>query len=252
MGKNAIPEHIYGSGEPCKAPTDVLEPSTGFIQSRQGIWLKKNWMDATFNFCYRGTYSPLLTDYLKAQTEHFTFVDIGANQGLYSLIAAQSAYCVRALAFEPVRKTFVLLEQNIRANSHAEKITAFRFAVSDQEGNQSIALKIGHSGAATLRTTHSPWIRRAETIRTVGPGMLSELKPDLPEIIKIDVEGHEEVVLKTLGEAAYLDTARAVFYEVDTRWSNADHLKRMLLGYGFSSFVQSSAGKHYDVLATRV
>ncbi len=53
-----------------------------FIQSKHGIWLKKNWMDATFNFCVRGTYSPLLSDYLAAQTEHFAFVDIGANQGL--------------------------------------------------------------------------------------------------------------------------------------------------------------------------
>lgn len=252
MGKIIATERVSAPDKVSVPPVDALQPSTAFIQSSHGVWLKKNWMDATFNFCYRGSYSPLLTDYLSSQIRQFAFVDIGANQGLYSLIAAQSEYCVQVLAFEPVCKTFALLEQNIQANPHAEKISAFRLAVSDREGSQAISLKIGHSGAATLRPTHSPLFHRAETVHTAGAKIVAELKPDLAEIIKIDVEGHEEVVLTTLGEAAYLDTARAIFYEVDARWSNADRLKQILLGYGFTSFLQSSAGKHYDVLATRV
>lgn len=232
-------------------PSDEPGRSSDFIFSRQGVWLKKNWMDATFNFCYRGSYPTLLTDYLAKQTRPFAFIDVGANQGLYSLIAAQSQWCSRALAFEPVMKTFALLEENIRANPNASKITAFRYAVSDDVGERPISIKAGHSGAATLRKTPSRILRGSELIQTIGPEWLRERKPDEPAIIKVDVEGHEEVVLQTLGEAQYLKAAVAVYYEVDHRWSNAARLQEILQRHDFRSFARTGSSKHYDVLATR-
>lgn len=227
------------------------ELSSDFVLSRQGVWLKKNWTDATFNFCYRGSYPTLLTDYLSKQTRQFAFIDVGANQGLYSLIAVQSPWCTQALAFEPVIKTFSLLEDNIRANANASKITAFRCAVSDNVGECPISIKVGHSGAATLRKASSKLLRGSEMIQTVGPAWLRDRKPGHPAIIKIDVEGHEEVVLQTLGKAEYLSTAFAVYYEVDDRWSNAARLQEILLLHDFRFFARTGSGKHYDVLATR-
>ena len=125
--------------------------SADFIRSRQGVWLKKNWFDATFNFCYRGSYPTLLPDYLASQATPFVFIDIGANQGFYSLLAVRSDLCIHAFAFEPAGKTHALLAENIRANSCSGRITAFRVAVSDQAGDRALAIKPGHSGAATLR-----------------------------------------------------------------------------------------------------
>ncbi|TCO69662.1 FkbM family methyltransferase [Chromatocurvus halotolerans] len=238
--------------EPSGGPRDDRpELSSDFVLSRQGVWLRKNWTDATFNFCYRGSYPTLLTDYLSKQTREFAFIDVGANQGLYSLIAVQSPWCTQALAFEPVMKTFALLEDNIRANANASKITAFRCAVSDNVGECPISIKVGHSGAATLRKAPSKLLRGSEMIQTVGPAWLGERKPGHPAIIKIDVEGHEEVVLQTLGKAGYLNTAFAVYYEVDDRWSNAARLQEILVMHDFRFFARTRSGKHYDVLATR-
>lgn len=254
MGEINSPEYLSNThlseqkGSPSKQAFDI---SSEFVLSRYGIWLKKNWTDITFNFYYRGSYSSLLVDYLASQSRKFAFIDIGANQGLYSLIAAQSIFCDQALAFEPVLKTFSLLEENIRANQNAHKISALRFAVSDDNGEQVILKKMGHSGAATLRSTPLSVFRGTEIIYTAGPKLLKEIKPAQPEIVKIDVEGHEEVVLKSLTEAGYLDTAIAVYYEVNTRWSNANRLKKTLQKHGFRHFTQTTSGKHYDVLATR-
>lgn len=233
--------------------TQVDDPefSSDFVLSRQGVWLKKNWTDATFNFCYRGSYPTLLTEYLSKQTKRFAFIDVGANQGLYSLIAVKSPWCTQALAFEPVIKTFSLLEDNIRANANASKITAFRCAVSDNVGECPISIKVGHSGAATLRKAPSKLLRGSEMIQTVGPEWLRGRKPNHPAIIKIDVEGHEEVVLQTLSKAEYLTTALAVYYEVDERWSNAALLQEILALHDFRFFARTGSGKHYDVLATR-
>lgn len=225
--------------------------SSDFILSRQGVWLKKNWFDATFNFCYRGSYSTLLTDYLARQTRRFSFIDIGANQGLYSLLAVQFDLCTCAYAFEPVSKTFSLLEDNIQANGQAEKIMAHRLAVSDQAGLRDLSIMPGHSGAATLRQTPLGNLLATETVQTVGPEWLRKIKPADPELIKVDVEGHEEVVLNSLGEAGYLNTAIAVYYEVDTRWSVPASLERILQDHGFSSFTHTGRGRHYDVLATK-
>ena len=239
------------SGQTIGTPDPELGSSSGFVLSRQGIWLKKNWTDATFNFCYRGSYSTALTDYLARQTEYFAFVDIGANQGLYSLIAVQSELCGQALAFEPVLKTFRLLEDNIRANRSDNRIRAFRLAVSDHTGAQAISTRIGHSGAATLRNARMRLLCGTEMIHSIGAASLKALKPAQPEIIKIDVEGHEEVVVQSLGEAGYLDSARAIYYEIDSRWSDADRLTDKLQAHGFRQFVQNKPGRHYDVLATR-
>ncbi len=140
---------------------------------------------------------------------------------------------MQALAFEPVRRTFAFLEQNIQENPHAEKINALRLAVSDRDGEQTIAIKVGHSGAANLRSTPPTFFRRTETINTIGSRALKEIKPDL-------------------AKAGYLDTARAIFYEVDVRWSNPDRLRHLLENHGFHHFIQSREGGHYDVLATRV
>jgi len=239
------------SGQPLATPDSESRSSSNFVLSRQDVWLKKNWTDATFNFCYRGSYSTALTDYLARQTEYFAFVDIGANQGLYSLIAVQSELCDQALAFEPVLKTFRLLEDNIRANHNGNRIRAFRLAVSDHTGAQAISTRIGHSGAATLRNVCMSLLCGTEMIQSIGPEFLKAQKPAKSEIIKIDVEGHEEIVVQILGEAGYLDSARAVYYEIDTRWSDADRLTDTLRAHGFRHFVQNKPGRHYDVLATR-
>jgi FkbM family methyltransferase len=62
------------------------------------------------------------------------FVDIGANIGLFSLIAAS---CVgdsgKVYAFEPTEKVFSKLRENIRLN-HFDNIICFQIALSDRVG----------------------------------------------------------------------------------------------------------------------
>lgn len=254
LDEAVLGSHASGAGETSGRP--VLAPETvrrsgDFVQSRDAVWLKRNWADATFNFCFRATYPPLLRDYLAALADPFTFVDVGANQGLYAILAARNPACHAVLAFEPVCGTFAFLQANVSANPHADKIRLLRCAVSSHDGEATISVQPGHSGAASLRGGARGLLRRRETIATMGPASLAALRPASPAVIKVDVEGHERVVMQALADAGFLATARAVYYEVDTRWSDPGALEALLRALGFACFNPTGTGPHYDVLATR-
>jgi FkbM family methyltransferase len=234
------------------APNDTVAPSPhGFTRSKYGVLLRKNWLDATFHFCSKGTYNTLLADYLCHQYQPFVFVDIGANQGLYSILSAQNMYCQHVVAFEPVSSTYSLLKTNISANRVSDIVHPVQAAVSLETGSTTITKKLGHSGAASLRTLPR-WFHISETISTLGPDALRSYIPSTSNlIIKVDVEGHEKVVFEALASAGALNTAKAVFYEVNRGWSKEHALESILREYGFTDFTRTSPKTHHDVLATR-
>ena len=228
-----------------------LSPPKGFLRSDYGILLRKNWLDATFHFCRKGIYDRLLADYLQHQCQPFTFVDIGANQGLYSILAAHNMNCEKVVAFEPVASTFSLLKTNILVNQVKDIVTPIQAAVSLTTGHTQITKKFGHSGAASLRKLPG-WFSIAETISTIGPDTLPTYVPVTGNlVVKVDVEGHEHVVFDALANAGLLSSAKAVFYEVNRSWSKENALEVILRDYGFTDFTRTSSKSCHDVLATR-
>ena len=73
-------------------------------------------MDTTFMYCFKGTYGFFFSDLLKNVMQETTFIDIGANQGLYSVIAGKNNNIKKIIAFEPTKKTAQLLRANIACN----------------------------------------------------------------------------------------------------------------------------------------
>lgn len=226
---------------------------TEFVPQHYGVLMRANWQDVTFNYCFNGHYGTALSDLLKGFSKPFVFLDIGANQGLYSLIAAQNPRCTQVLAFEPVERTHRLLSQNIAANGLGQKVTAVRAAVSSGAGSINIRVPKLHSGGATLqRAVGVNSETLDETITAIGIGELDEMIAGAGEIVvKIDVEGHEAVVLAQIAKSAHIARISTVFYEVDDRWVKPQALQALLTASGFRSFVRQSFGKHYDVLARR-
>ncbi|HET8903038.1 MAG TPA: FkbM family methyltransferase [Saccharospirillum sp.] len=226
-------------------------PPSGYVRSEYGILLRRNWLDATFHFCKKGSYDLHFADFLRHQADPFVFVDIGANQGLYSILAGLNANCEQAIAFEPVSSTFSLLKANIAINGVEAVVHPVQAAVSLSTGHATIAKKPGHSGAASLRQLPR-WFRVTETISTLGPEALPALVPaNTGRIIKIDVEGHEKSVLEALGHSGLLENTMAVFYEVNPQWSQEGELESILRQHGFTTFNRTSAKQCHDVLATR-
>lgn len=226
---------------------------TRYVRSRYGVVMRANWHDVTFRMCYAGSYGSGLSDLLTRYPRDFLFLDIGANQGLYSLIAARNQRCRHAYAFEPVPDTFAILRDNITRNGLESRVTAIDSAVSDKTGTASITLSAAHSGASSLGNATSIERGTIETVRTMDMAGVDALLPPSGEdiVVKIDVEGHEAVVIEQLMASRNRDRVTRIFYEVDENWSDASGLEDRLRVGGFSKFQRYGSGTHYDVLALR-
>lgn len=222
------------------------------IPTAYGVPMIPNWNDRTYAYCHYGTYGRYLADLLLAVDRPFLFLDIGANQGLFSLIAARNPCCEAIVALEPVPDTHARLARNFAANGLEGRAQALCLGLSDQAGPQQIAVSRSHSGVATLEAHLAR--RNPNTIRVaVEMRRVADLAPclpeDLPIFVKIDVEGHEARVITQLLAAPLAGRIMAIFYEHDRRWSNGPAIEDALTEAGFGIRHRYGPARHHDVLA---
>lgn len=109
-----------------------------------------------------------------------TVIDIGANTGIYALVAKALNPSIQVYAFEPHPLFFGLMQRNIAINQF--EIKAFAKAVSDMDGTITIDDYSGQSKSIQIE---------AVTLDS----FLSESSINHIDVIKIDVEHHEPQVL---------------------------------------------------------
>lgn len=95
--------------------TNKYIKSNGFTLSNYGIWMLDNYNDKTFRFSIMG-YKNNLEKILLSVREPHIFVDISANQGVFSIIAAKNKKFLEIHAFEPNLNITSYLERNFLFN----------------------------------------------------------------------------------------------------------------------------------------
>ncbi|MBT7097798.1 FkbM family methyltransferase [Candidatus Poribacteria bacterium] len=146
-------------------------------------------------------YEPLQTFMtLVATEEGGTFLDIGANQGYFSLLAAANARRELSVhAFEPVDYYHSMLAANVAANNLDAAITTHQVALGAKEAKQPLYI---HGPASSLIAEWLP-LRSGKQpsggVADVRVARLDDmLDPDSvphPIAIKLDVEGYERDVI---------------------------------------------------------
>lgn len=164
------------------------------------------------------------------------FVDIGANIGWHSMLAAaRVGPAGRVVAFEPATRAFLRLTRNIDLNRFRQ-IEAFHFGLSDRDAIFDIyPCEEANSGANSLYGAGTP-IERVR-VRS-GDEVMNELGISAIDLCKIDVEGAEMDVLAGLSEALRNRLIRALMIEINPEslmraGRSADELIAMLAGQGF-------------------
>lgn len=124
------------------------------------------------------------------------FLDIGSHWGLYAVLFAKEPWVSRTLAFEPDPRTTPQLHANVFLNHLTDRIEVKQVAVSDHAGSVSFSqLAENNSGASRVDAPDLPEFAPAIQVPSVKiDDLLSIERAHI--VTKIDVEGHEEAVLR--------------------------------------------------------
>jgi len=138
-----------------------------------------------------------------------TFVDVGAFIGLYTVgVALRLSGSGRVVAFEPDGRNFSLLQEHVRLNALEGQVELRQAAVSDKDG-RACFLANGSAEARLVSDSRDTTTVEVVTLDRIFAGKRVD-------ILKVDVEGYEEMVLR--GAATLLSESalrpRAVFVEV--------------------------------------
>jgi FkbM family methyltransferase len=137
------------------------------------------------------------------------FVDVGANVGSYTVLAA-GAVGARCIAFEPAPSAYRALLDNIRLNDLLDRVEARNECLAAAPGEVQLT-----SGLDTVNHVVMHPQKGLDTVRVAVTTLDAALAGRAPAIIKIDVEGYETAVIDGADETLRAGSLRAVLMELN-------------------------------------
>lgn len=140
---------------------------------------------------YAMAYEPEVGAFLDAVIDpHDVFLDVGSNWGYFAAwIASREDFIGQVIAFEPFPRTFKNLVDTIRQCGISDRVVCHQIALSDHIGECCMSIPdFVQSGQAQLTR-----VRKSKPIIRTRP--LDSFRLSRVDVIKIDVEGHEERVI---------------------------------------------------------
>jgi len=166
-------------------------------------------------------------------TNNSTFVDIGANVGLFTSTMSRFQHFysnVRMYAFEPNPDTFARLAKTVQGKD----IKIFNLAVSDTEENlEFVEGAVSHVFTEKSHFNHYHYKKQLknQNFITIKSKRLDQFDIEGDEIIlKIDVEGHELKVLNGAKSLFEQNRIKAVYLD---GYNNDENVIGLLQNYGF-------------------
>ena len=150
-------------------------------------------------WCGTSYYDPETVNvFLRLAENAQTILDIGANTGIYGLLAGTNFPNARIHAFEPVPAIYERLKASVQANA-LHNISVQQSAVSDKTGRVEFYVPVD-SAAFTLSASMNRDFRQQSIIVNVECTTIDEYarkaKLDRIDLIKLDTESTEHLVLR--------------------------------------------------------
>lgn len=216
--------------------------------------------DRTHVVMFCGTYESaetrMVRDHLKTGD---VFVDIGAHVGWFAVLAARTVGPTGSVfAFEPYPPSAEMLRENIRLNS-LSNVQLFESGAGDATGIAEVAeIAESETGSVTIGLG-----TEGEKFEVPINRLDSMLPPGCaPKLIKVDVEGYEQKVIK--GGLQVFRDADAVVIEIHQQalrrhGSSETAVLDALRSAGFATFREFPSGRAFgrtsegqkNVLASR-
>jgi FkbM family methyltransferase len=192
--------------------------------------------------CLHGTYEPQETALLQGiLTPGMTVVDVGANWGYFTLIAARSVGATgRVLSMEPHPALHAQLQRNVLANGMAN-VTTVRIAAAAGSGALSLTgfeASGGNSGTSRLIAADDA-SANAFIVDTIDlDSLLGTHGIDTVDLVKIDIEGAEALAIKGMAHGLAGHQYRHVVMEFHPTFLGAhgcsiDDILAAMRNYGY-------------------
>ncbi len=144
-----------------------------------------------------------------------TIYDIGANIGVIALLLARHPKGGRSRVhcFEPEPRNFEQLLKNISHNDLSQRVSAHRLALSDRSGELDLFVR-GGPGEGRHSTVASDGSTGSIQVSADTASSFASSSGELPDVVKIDVEGAEGRVLAGMSELMARGRPREIFMEL--------------------------------------
>lgn len=156
-------------------------------------------------------------------SEESVFVDIGANFGLYSLVASQKiTNSGKVICFEPFPKNYAALKKNISLNSKSNIISE-NIALGDKKDELSLYYQPNEKN---LGIVSANFMENSKTIEVDVMSLdeyVNENGIDKIDFIKIDVEGFENQVIVGMKKTLELFSPMILIEIFDEGSINSNH-----------------------------
>jgi FkbM family methyltransferase len=172
--------------------------------------------------------SELVHEILKK--DKLLFIDIGANIGYYSLLAASIG--ITCIAFEPIKKNYRIFEKSIKENNFQDLIKIYKVALGDEHKMVEFNIINCNMGCATIydfwKTVEADY--KENVMLFLADDLLLPIEQEM--FIKMDVENMEVSVIKGMMQTLSKGRVKYLLMEV-SKMVDQIELFAILKGYGF-------------------
>ncbi len=160
-------------------------------------------------------HEPLATRrFLDEVTKSKVVVDVGANLGWFTCIAASMNRTTKVYSFELDAVNYELCLRNIKLN-HLNNVCLENTAVTNVDDE----LKYEKESRNFASTVHRLGKKASISVTVEGIRLDSHFSDkNQPELLKIDVEGAEQLVLEGMEDILRGDSLRTIFIEIHPKW----------------------------------
>lgn len=155
------------------------------------------------------------------------FVDIGANIGTYSIIAAKEG--LLTIAFEPTLSNFNSLLKNIELNKFKHLIKPFRFGLGTSNTEIEFNINPIKPGASGVNPIKKNGQKEIVTIKKFDELQIEEIKTSKNVLVKIDVEGMELDVLN--GMKDFIKSTKHLSIIIESKHIGENKIEALLNTY---------------------
>ena len=177
------------------------------------------------------------------------FVDVGANVGVYTVLAA-GVVGAQVICIEPIPQTFERLSLNLRVNDIVDKVASHNIGLGRQESVLRFTVEMDAMNHVIQEET---WTGPSISVPVSTLDLI--LKERNPILIKMDVEGWEGEVLA--GATSTLSCASLLGWIVEMNSSDAAFspneltVHECLLGNGFEPYAYDPPSRTLTLLPSK-